>query len=35
MTDIESGPTDMRPHFEEIQAHYDLSDEFFGLLQDS
>ncbi|BBY95594.1 SAM-dependent methyltransferase [Mycobacterium gallinarum] len=35
MTDIESGPTDMRPHFEEIQAHYDLSDEFFGLFQDS
>ncbi len=26
---------DMRPHFEEIQAHYDLSDEFFGLFQDS
>jgi cyclopropane-fatty-acyl-phospholipid synthase len=26
---------DMRPHFEEIQAHYDLSDDFFGLFQDS
>ena len=25
---------DMRPHFEDIQAHYDLSDEFFGLFQD-
>src|SRR6476660_5425599 len=24
----------MRPHFEEIQAHYDLSDHFFGLFQD-
>ena len=24
----------MRPHFEEIQAHYDLSDDFFGLFQD-
>jgi cyclopropane-fatty-acyl-phospholipid synthase len=24
----------MRPHFEDIQAHYDLSDEFFGLFQD-
>src|ERR1044072_6848125 len=24
----------MEPHFEEIQAHYDLSDEFFGLFQD-
>ena len=35
MTDIKSRSTDMRPHFEEIQAHYDLSDEFFGLFQDS
>jgi len=35
MTDIKSGSADMRPHFEEIQAHYDLSDEFFGLFQDS
>jgi len=25
---------DMQPHFEDIQAHYDLSDEFFGLFQD-
>ena len=25
---------DMRPHFEEIQAHYDLSDDFFGVFQD-
>ena len=24
----------MRVHFEDIQAHYDLSDEFFGLFQD-
>ena len=24
----------MKPHFEEIQAHYDLSDDFFGLFQD-
>ncbi|PRC44361.1 SAM-dependent methyltransferase [Mycobacterium sp. ITM-2017-0098] len=24
----------MEPHFEEVQAHYDLSDEFFGLFQD-
>ncbi|MGH3562705.1 MAG: cyclopropane mycolic acid synthase family methyltransferase [Mycobacterium sp.] len=24
----------MRPHFEHIQAHYDLSDDFFGLFQD-
>ena len=25
---------DMRPNFENIQAHYDLSDDFFGLFQD-
>ena len=31
---MKSGRTDMRPHFEEVQAHYDLSDEFFGLFQD-
>jgi cyclopropane-fatty-acyl-phospholipid synthase len=24
----------MRPHFEDVQAHYDISDEFFGLFQD-
>lgn len=30
----DSGTTDMRPHFEDIQAHYDLSDDFFGLFQD-
>jgi len=24
----------MRPHFEEIQAHYDISDDFFGTFQD-
>lgn len=24
----------MTPHFEEVQAHYDLSDDFFGLFQD-
>jgi cyclopropane-fatty-acyl-phospholipid synthase len=32
MSDIKS--TEMRPHFEDIQAHYDLSDDFFGLFQD-
>jgi cyclopropane-fatty-acyl-phospholipid synthase len=31
---MKSGPADMKPHFEEVQAHYDLSDEFFGLFQD-
>jgi cyclopropane-fatty-acyl-phospholipid synthase len=25
---------DLTPHFEEIQAHYDLSDDFFGVFQD-
>ena len=24
----------MKPHFEDIQAHYDLSDDFFGVFQD-
>ncbi|MDT5009454.1 MAG: cyclopropane-fatty-acyl-phospholipid synthase [Mycobacterium sp.] len=28
------GAAEMRPHFEEIQAHYDLSDIFFGVFQD-
>ena len=32
MSDTKS--TEMRPHFEDIQAHYDLSDDFFGLFQD-
>lgn len=30
----ETGTGRMRPHFEDIQAHYDLSDDFFGLFQD-
>lgn len=30
-----SDTTDMRPHFEDVQAHYDLSDDFFGVFQDS
>ncbi len=34
MTPTRSGPADMKPHFEEVQAHYDLSDDFFGLFQD-
>jgi len=33
MSDTKS--REMRPHFEDIQAHYDLSDDFFGLFQDS
>ncbi len=34
MSDNSTGTKDMRPHFEEIQAHYDLSDDFFGVFQD-
>ena len=37
MTESTVEPTkrkNMEPHFEEVQAHYDLSDEFFGLFQD-
>src|ERR1700750_3221915 len=34
MADKPSGTTEMRPHFEDIQAHYDLSDDFFGVFQD-
>ena len=34
MRDKPSSSPKMRPHFEDIQAHYDLSDEFFGLFQD-
>jgi cyclopropane-fatty-acyl-phospholipid synthase len=34
MSEKPSGATEMRPHFEDIQAHYDLSDDFFGLFQD-
>ena len=38
VTEMSENPTnhpDMRPHFEDIQAHYDLSDDFFGLFQDA
>ena len=35
MTDMSVKPKDaLKPHFEDIQAHYDLSDDFFGLFQD-
>ena len=35
MTDSGSGPsTNMRPAYEDVQAHYDISNEFFGLFQD-
>jgi cyclopropane-fatty-acyl-phospholipid synthase len=29
-----SDTKELRPHFEDIQAHYDLSDDFFGVFQD-
>ena len=34
MADSRLGSTKLRPPFEEIQAHYDISDDFFGLFQD-
>jgi cyclopropane-fatty-acyl-phospholipid synthase len=34
MSDNSTGTKDLTPHFEEIQAHYDLSDDFFGVFQD-
>jgi cyclopropane-fatty-acyl-phospholipid synthase len=34
MSDNSTSTADMRPHFEDIQAHYDLSDDFFGVFQD-
>src|ERR1700694_2852393 len=34
MVESRSSSTEMRPHFEDIQAHYDISDEFFGLFHD-
>ena len=26
---------DLEPHFDDVQTHYDLSDDFFGLFQDN
>ena len=34
MAESKAGAVTMRPFFEEIQAHYDLSDVFFGTFQD-
>src|ERR1700752_1635777 len=34
MADSRSRSTKMRPPFEDIQAHYDISNDFFGLFQD-
>jgi cyclopropane-fatty-acyl-phospholipid synthase len=34
MAESTVGTPAMEPHFEEVQAHYDLSDDFFGTFQD-
>ncbi|MGV0794389.1 cyclopropane mycolic acid synthase family methyltransferase [Mycolicibacterium sp. XJ1819] len=34
MSESRSGSTEMRPPYEDIQAHYDISNDFFGLFQD-
>ena len=34
MAESRSGAQKMRPPFEDIQAHYDISNDFFGLFQD-
>src|SRR6187200_3609876 len=34
ITDSRVRLTNMRPYFEDVQAHYDVSDDFFGLFQD-
>lgn len=34
MSDQSTGAGQLDPHFEDIQAHYDLSDDFFGVFQD-
>ena len=34
MPETTSDARDLKPHFENVQAHYDLSDEFFRLFLD-
>jgi cyclopropane-fatty-acyl-phospholipid synthase len=34
MSDNSTSAKDLTPHFDDIQAHYDLSDDFFGVFQD-
>ncbi|WP_179473046.1 cyclopropane mycolic acid synthase family methyltransferase [Mycolicibacterium vinylchloridicum] len=34
MTESGSGSTQLRPAYEDVQAHYDISNDFFGLFQD-
>ena len=30
----DKGKASLKPHFEDVQAHYDLSDDFFALFLD-
>lgn len=34
MPDINQGTQDLKPHFEDVQSHYDLSDDFYRLFLD-
>ncbi|BBZ79531.1 SAM-dependent methyltransferase [Mycolicibacterium anyangense] len=34
MAESRSGSTQLRPAYEDVQAHYDISNDFFGLFQD-
>ncbi len=34
MAESSSGSTQLRPAYEDVQAHYDISNDFFGLFQD-
>lgn len=34
MPETPSGPTGLQPHFEDVQSHYDLSDDFYRLFLD-
>lgn len=34
MAESRAGATQLRPAYEDVQAHYDISNEFFGLFQD-
>ncbi|WP_369817741.1 class I SAM-dependent methyltransferase, partial [Mycobacterium sp. 852002-30065_SCH5024008] len=34
MPENRSEPVSLEPHFDDVQAHYDLSDEFFALFLD-
>lgn len=33
-TSVTKQPGKLQPHFDEVQAHYDLSDDFFALFLD-